>query len=597
MFSKPDSAVVLSQELLQFGEEKQYVKAKSKAFQLMGIVSAIKSDYPKSLGFLEQSFAASEEAGDLGQMAKVISNMGNIYRKLGNESKALDNYQRSLDIFNKIGAQAGSANSNTCIGVIYGDRGDYDRSLEYFQRSLRIHDAIGDKINIANVSANIGDNYFLLGDTSKALEYLKKSLTLYQELRNNSGSANTLASMGRIHSELGMHDQALTYFDQSLKLQEDMGDKVGRASTLNSIGKTYLAQEKYKIAEGICMQALALAEEFRALVEEKIACECLYESYKSIGNAADALIYMEKIQVIDDSLNVEETNKKLQQMEFAKEMLADSLQKEEEKLRVQATHDAVVRKKNKTKNIAFGLGLFLLIIAGGLYSRNRYVRKSRDIISKEKDRSENLLLNILPEEIAEELKTKGRADAKDFDMVSILFTDFKGFTAASEKLSAQDLVSEINTCFEAFDGIMGKYNIEKIKTIGDAYMAAGGLPVPDEDSIKNTVLAGLEIQSFIKKRKEELEKLSQPAFEMRVGIHTGPVVAGIVGVKKFQYDIWGDTVNTASRMESSGEVGKVNISRPTYDLLKEDPQFTFESRGRIEAKGKGKVEMYFVSVT
>ena len=128
-----------------------------------------------------------------------------------------------------------------------------------------------------------------------------------------------------------------------------------------------------------------------------------------------------------------------------------------------------------------GGGLFLLVAAGGLYSRYRYVKKSRDVISKEKDRSENLLLNILPAEIAEELKTKGRADARDFDMVSILFTDFKGFTAASEQLSAQDLVSEINTCFKAFDGVMGKYNIEKIKTIGDAYMAAGGLPVPTND--------------------------------------------------------------------------------------------------------------------
>jgi adenylate cyclase len=205
------------------------------------------------------------------------------------------------------------------------------------------------------------------------------------------------------------------------------------------------------------------------------------------------------------------------------------------------------------------------------------------------------LLNILPADIAAELKAKGRADARDFDMVSILFTDFKGFTAASEKLSAQDLVSEINTCFEAFDGIMGKYKVEKIKTIGDAYMAAGGLPVPSDDSAKNTVMAALEMQAFISHRKAEMDAKKLPAFEMRVGIHTGPVVAGIVGVKKFAYDIWGDTVNTASRMESSGEVGKVNISASTYELLKDDPQLSFESRGKVEAKGKGEIEMYFVS--
>jgi class 3 adenylate cyclase len=208
---------------------------------------------------------------------------------------------------------------------------------------------------------------------------------------------------------------------------------------------------------------------------------------------------------------------------------------------------------------------------------------------------ENLLLNILPEEIAQELKLNGKAEARDFDVVSILFTDFKSFTETSAKLSASDLVAEINICFECFDGIIEKYDIEKIKTIGDAYMAAGGLPVPTDDSVKNTVLAALEMQAFIEERKKTQDLKGKPAFEMRVGIHTGPVVAGIVGVKKFQYDIWGDTVNTASRMESSGEVGKVNISQATYELLKDDPDFAFESRGKIEAKGKGEMEMYFVT--
>jgi len=194
------------------------------------------------------------------------------------------------------------------------------------------------------------------------------------------------------------------------------------------------------------------------------------------------------------------------------------------------------------------------------------------------------------------LKEKGSAKAKNFDEVSVLFSDFKGFTAASEKLSAQDLVSEINTCFEAFDNIMEKYQIEKIKTIGDAYMAGCGLPVPDAESAKKAVLAGLEMQDFIENRKVEQQKLNLPFFEMRLGIHTGPLVAGIVGIKKFQYDIWGDTVNTASRLESNGVVGKVNISKTTYDFIADDPAFVFEKRGEIEVKGKGLLEMFFVGL-
>jgi class 3 adenylate cyclase len=207
------------------------------------------------------------------------------------------------------------------------------------------------------------------------------------------------------------------------------------------------------------------------------------------------------------------------------------------------------------------------------------------------------LLNILPAEIAEELKTKGEAAARNFDTVSILFTDFKEFTQTSEKMSATALVAEINTCFKAFDDICSEHHIEKIKTIGDAYMAAGGLPVADEHAALNTVLAGLDMAKFIVKRRAERQAEGKLGFEMRVGIHTGPVVAGIVGVKKFQYDVWGDTVNTASRLEGSGEVGKVNVSQNTYELLKHLPTLSFESRGKIQVKGKGEVDMYFVERT
>lgn len=222
--------------------------------------------------------------------------------------------------------------------------------------------------------------------------------------------------------------------------------------------------------------------------------------------------------------------------------------------------------------------------------------KQREEADKQRQRSDDLLLNILPEEVAEELKAKGSSEAKQFSEATVLFTDFKEFTNLSEKLTPKELVSDLNHCFTAFDEITHKHRIEKIKTIGDAYMAAGGLPTPNTTHAKDVVLAALEIRDFIEEGKAHKIANNQPFFEIRIGIHTGPLVAGIVGVKKFQYDIWGDTVNTASRMESSGEVGKVNISQFTYELLKDDPDFEFEHRGKISAKGKGEIEMLFVSL-
>ena len=214
-------------------------------------------------------------------------------------------------------------------------------------------------------------------------------------------------------------------------------------------------------------------------------------------------------------------------------------------------------------------------------------------VEKQRNRSDELLLNILPSEIAEELKQTGSTEAKQFDNVTVMFTDFKNFTQISEKLTPAELVAEIHSCFKAFDNIITKYNIEKIKTIGDSYMCV--LPVPNETHASDVVNAALEILQFIKQNAEQRRKEGKERFEIRIGVNTGPVVAGIVGIKKFAYDIWGDTVNIASRMESGGESGRVNISQSTYERVKDNPDLRFEPRGKIEAKHKGEIEMYFVS--
>ena len=245
------------------------------------------------------------------------------------------------------------------------------------------------------------------------------------------------------------------------------------------------------------------------------------------------------------------------------------------------------------------LGLLIAIAQYSLYqSRKRELLLRKEVrartldLEREMKKSDELLLNILPEETANELKTYGKAKAKRHESVTVFFSDFKGFTLISQLLEPEELVAEIDFCFREFDKIMGEYGLEKIKTIGDAYMCAGGIPTPDEMSAVNMIKASLAIQHFMTKLGVEKSAKKEPYFETRIGIHTGPIVSGIVGIKKFAYDIWGDTVNIAARLEDNGEVGKVNISQSTYELVKD--HFHCTHRGKIEIKHGVEIDMYYV---
>ncbi|HFA52160.1 MAG TPA: tetratricopeptide repeat protein [Bacteroidetes bacterium] len=594
-YSQADSAIVLTNQLYQFSEKAGYKRGMVDALSTLGYAYFRMGNYPKALESYERGLAIAEKINDKEGISILLLRTGYIYHDNEDIIMALKYYQKCLKISEEINDLDGIGSVYNEFGSIYLREEEYAKALDYYQKVIAINNQLDSENDNSAIYLNIGSVYLEQKDYTQAFDYFQKGLAIYKKNGDKLGIASALGGIGDLYIEQGNYKKALAYLQRSLNISEQIDDAQGSVSNLLGIGDIYAIKGKHFKSIEYCKKGQDLAERLGDLDGQVFSCDCLYKAYKAVGKSNKALVQLERMLLLTDSLKTEETVKKIQSMEFAKIRLSDSLAQVEKDLRTDMLHKDEVRKKENNRNIAIGFGAFFLILAGGFYSRWRYVTKSKAIIQKEKERSENLLLNILPAEIAEELKEKGSAEARDFDMVSILFSDFVGFTQTAEKLSAKELIAEINHCFMAFDNICEKYAVEKIKTIGDAYMAAGGLPVPSDGSIKNTVLAALEMQSFIADRKVQQNAKNKNYFEMRLGVHTGPVVAGIVGVKKFQYDIWGDTVNIASRMESTGKAGKVNISQYTYELIKDDPQFTFVFRGKIQAKGKGEVAMYFVS--
>jgi class 3 adenylate cyclase len=517
----------------------------------------------------------------------------------------LDYYLQSLRAAESTNDSLRTVTALVNIGTVYLNKESSKHlAFKYYKRALPLSRALGDQDAIGNCAVNLGEIFLRKENKTDSAEYYAPDSALFYfetalEAYRNSTTGNVpfaLKSIGRVYAIRGDFEKAIQYQTEAYQIAMAMDARLEMAQSLLSLADTY--ESKGDIAEAIAKfnQAKALAVEVNALYEMQSAYKGLADSYSKSADYKQAYTYLNLYSDIKDTLYDAEMDKKLQAQtlsyEIEKKEGQISLLEKDQELR-----SLELKRQKAIRNGTMVFGVLLLVLAGGLFNRYRYTQRVNKIIQKEKDRSEELLLNILPEEVAEELKAKGTAEAVQIDHVTVLFTDFKGFTALSELVTPKQLVKDLHECFSAFDRICETHGLEKIKTIGDAYMAAGGLPVPNATHASDAIAAALEMRDFIAEGKARKIAAGQPFFEIRIGIHTGPVVAGIVGVKKFQYDIWGDTVNTASRMESSGEVGHVNISESTYERVKNEPGLTFTSRGKVQAKGKGVLEMYFVDLS
>jgi len=491
---------------------------------------------------------------------------------------------------------------------------DLAKALENEVRTL--NNAGGDKKAIAHANGNIGRIFVDIAklpaesiqpgtlvsadkkvDLNTAIEYSKKAIEQSEDIGDmeqlkaayqNLYAAQKMA--GKVKDAVGTYAKIQSLKHAILNPKKAKEIELKQLEYEHKKREDSIRREQQLAEEKVKQQKEILSQQQQQLEASKATLTNAQKEKEHVNKQ----LQQTQTDLTNEKTNSEEKTKQLTLAEQEKALQAANLELQKNKLQLQQNElelkDQALEQKRRIQYLYIA-GLVVLVAFSALIFRNFNAQKKFNAaLMIEKKRSEELLLNILPEEVAAELMNKGFADAKHFYDVTVLFTDFVNFTSVSETMSPQQLVGELHICFKAFDMILGKYRIEKIKTVGDAYMAVSGLPLANANHAGDICAAAIEIRDFMANRKKEL---GNETFAVRVGINSGNVVAGIVGLRKFAYDIWGDAVNIAARMEQNSEPGKINISDTTYQLVKD--KYACVYRGKIEAKNKGGIDMYYLN--
>ncbi len=583
-----EDALKLHFESLALWQELGNKTQTANLWAMIGQDYADAGNYPDALKHLSLALKGFEELGNKGNQSYVHSILSWVYGRMGMLPESTEHQYATLKIAEETGDRYSVSIALNNLAASLVAQGNYEEAIKSYKQSLENDMEFENFINAAISSNDVGRCYARLGNYSEALSYHFRALELGKKIRNGSSIGRAYYFIGEAYQAQGNNVEALTYYRLAAKEYSAFNNKKELASLYTKIGNCLTKLGNYAEARKYFNDAFSLTKELESVGEYNNYYGSIVQLDSATGNWRSAFDHYKLFISTRDSMYNEENTKKLvqtqMQYEFGKKEAASKAEQEKK----DAVAKAELQRQKLLRN-GFMSGFVVVMLFAGIFFNQR------NKIKAGKKKSDELLLNILPAEVAEELKAKGSADAKMIDEVTVLFSDFKGFTQLSETLTPRELVAEINECFSAFDHIMQKHGVEKIKTIGDAYMAVGGLPTPNTTHAADVLNAAFEMQAYMRERKQKREAEGKFCFEARIGAHTGPVVAGIVGVKKFAYDIWGDTVNTAQRIESGGEAGRVNISGSTYELVKE--QFNCTHRGKIDTKGKGLMDMYFVERT
>ena len=585
-----DKAFELATQARDLSEQKGFKKGEGNALKFVGLVHFFKGEVEKAFENWMLALEVLKNEDDDYNVATLMGNIGAIYAYQEDDAKALEYQLGSL----KLGEKMNNKNIqfkalNNIAAVYFTKSATWDKALEYLFKCIAMAREIKvDSARVGLVYANIGTIYTEKNDLTKANENFSMALTMMGE--DDANSPQPLNGLGKLHFKKQNYDLSIFYHKKAVAIAE-LKNRPLLSQGYIGLAESYFKKQNFELAFDNYNKAEAAAIEMTALTDQKEIYEKAGQAYADVKDYSKAFSYQVKLNKIKDQLYDEKIRKKVGFLQYDFD-----LAKKQGEVDLLTTEKALTEanlQKQRTIKWAFTIGFVLILFIAFIIFRNYRAKvKINKILDFQKDQIEALLLNILPSEVARELQDSGQATPRYYESVSVLFTDFKSFTSIADKMSPHELVDELNECFIAFDAITDKFKLEKIKTIGDSYMCAGGIPTPDPDHALNIIQAGLAIQDYVIEKNKIRKQKGLVAWDIRVGIHSGPVVAGVVGKKKYAYDIWGSTVNIASRMESNGEPGQVNISASTYELIKD--KYNCKYRGKIYAKNVGEVDMYFI---
>lgn len=561
-----DSLTIVYQSKKLEGQEK---------LELLRNLAFNENELGLALKYSEELIELAKQQNDKLYLHRGYIQKGNNKRLQGNLDEALDAYFNSLNAAKQVNFLLGEGTVYGTIADVYSVSNNHPNAKLYYDKAITTLKRVDESIALASVIANAGFEYYNTNSLDTALSYFRESGKMFAKLDYTIGQAYSLGNIGMVYTKLGKHQLAESNINEAIRILEGAEDHQPICEYLLSMAD--IEQEKGDLQRAVshAQRSLKMAEAYGLKDHISAANLKLSELYEKLGNTKASLQFYKNHITYRDSVN----NLKTVQ---AMANLRTDFEVSQKQAEVDLLNEEKRNQENQLIALAIILGLIVLIL-GALYWFYR-------AISREHKRSEGLLLNILPTETAQELKLKGKVEAIRFDQVTVLFTDFVEFSKKAEHIEPELLVKSIDFYFKGFDEIITKYGLEKIKTIGDAYMCASGLPVPGRSNTQQVIKAAQEMIQLVNQALEIQDGLQH--FEIRIGIHTGPVVAGIVGIKKWQYDIWGDTVNIAARMESASYPGRINVSETTYSKIKDE--YVCEYRGEIEVKNRGALKMYFV---